>query len=46
MSVDCSKKFLTQFAQFSLLNPSNRLEKHGFKKNAFKVLVRDETWFS
>ena len=43
MSVDCKEKILTQFVQFTLLNPGNRLGKHGFEKNAFDVLKRHKT---
>ena len=37
MFVDCSQKISSRFMQYVFHNPGNRLEKHSFEKNAFKV---------
>ena len=37
MFVDCSQKISRRFMNYIFHNPGNRLEKHNFEKNAFKV---------
>ena len=37
MSANCSQKIVSRFMQYIFHNPGNRLKKHSFEKNAFKV---------
>ena len=38
MYKNCSQKISTQFIEYILRNPAHQLEKHGFEKNALRVL--------